>query len=168
MSTNNFSYDNILVVLPDFCLYDDRGGFIEYDNFLFDEYIADMQSRLSKIGLYSVNKNDNNRNYAGKIISEYLLEDTSHYNMGNVYIEVVIRSGYYSGENIDYYIDGDFYVENEESKMQSKIYQSLHKKIDNKCKQIENILKKHGGEQYIKTAQFSNGEAMYQKLSFNK
>lgn len=153
MSTNNFSYDNILIVLPDFCIYSEGGEYLDYDNFSKDCYIKDIQHYISKIGFSPCDISDNNRYYPGSIIAEYNIED-SQYNKYKT-IQVVIRSGYYSGENIDYII--------EEGYTESKKTKTMDSKTDKKALQLEKILKKYGGEEYLKIAQFSNGEAIYQK-----
>ena len=178
MSTNNFSYDNILVVLPSFdydykkpcnCCNKEDCEFAEldsdFDNIAFDEYIANMQAQLQKIGFDTCDKWDNDRSYSGKIIARQGLEDKTGM---IVWVEVVVRNGYYSGQNIDYTIEGDFGIENEQNKKDVVHYEIMHRKLDRLTEKTRKILLKYGGEQYIKTAQFSNGEAMYQKLSPKK
>lgn len=171
MSTNNFSFENILIVIPDFGIYHDceasecfadcnrQDEFDMFDDFAYDEYIADVQRQLEKIGFESCDKWDDNRNYNGKIIARWGLED----NDGMIkWLEVVIRSGYYSGANIDYTIDGDFGVENEQSKKQRKHWEAMNRKFDRQVEKTEKILRKNGTE-LLKVGQFSNGEAVYEK-----
>lgn len=122
-----------------------------------DEYVADVQSQLEKIGFESCDKWDNDRSYEGKIIAKWGLED----NDGMIkWLEVVIRSGYYSGANIDYTIDGDFGIENEQNKKQVVRYEAMNRKFDRQVVKVEKILRKNGTEM-LKVAQFSNGEAVY-------
>lgn len=167
MSTNNFKYENVLVVLPDFNFYHEsegcdcedkdekgickmQGDYVDFDKYAYDEYIGDMQSKLEKIGFSSCERWDNDRNYGGKIIAEWSIYDK---NDNRKDIEVVVRSGYYNGANIDYTItEGDYdYTETN----------TMKNKIDSKIRRLEKILRKNGTEM-LKVAQFSNGEAMYQ------
>lgn len=167
MSTNNFKFENILVVCPSFnfdykkpcrccddedCEYSELGS--DFDNFAYDEYVKDLQKQLEKIGFDSCEK----YTLHGKIIAKYGLEDTDGM---IVWLEVIIRSGYYEGMNIDYTIDGDFGIENEENKKQVAHYEVMHRKLDRLVAKTEKILRKSGTEM-LKVAQFSNGEAMYQ------
>ena len=172
MSTNNFKYENVLIKIPDFNLYhecDDNdvegcpidceraGEFIEYDDFGYDCYVKDVQSQLQKIGFEACNKFGNDRSYPSKIIAQYGLED----NDGMiVWIEVIINAGYYEGANIDYTIDGDFGIENEQSKKQVAHYEAMHRKLDKIVEKTVKILRKNGTE-LLKVGQFSNGEAVY-------
>lgn len=167
MSTNNFKYDNVLITCPEFCFKHDcvlseceetcerEGEYEEFDQFAYDEYVSDIQSQLSKIGFESCNKWESGRD-GGKIIASWGQEDDCFVK----YLEVVIRSGYYDGMNIDYTIDGDF-CPNEESKAECRHVNALQKKFDKQVVRLEKILRKNGQE-LIKVAQFSNGEAVYQ------
>jgi hypothetical protein len=144
MSTNNFKFENILVVLPDFTY--DEGQ--EFDTFAFDEYVGEIQDELEKIGFDSCDKYESGRD-GGQIIAEYGLQDES----GMIkYLQVVVRSGYYSGQNIDYTFDGEFDDEYNNEKNNAT--------MDRKVKQLEKILRKNGTEM-LKVAQFSSGEAVY-------
>lgn len=167
MSTNNFKYENILVVIPDFvfdnrCMDEDCEHFesegvncehvdtyYEYDTEGYDMYVEDLQEQLEKIGFDGCDKWESGRD-GGKIIADWSIEDKE----GNLKVlEVVIRSGYYDGANIDYTIH-DNYGEFKSNK-------TLDKKFEAKCKAVEKILRKNGKE-LTKVAQFSNGEAIYQ------
>ena len=173
MSTQNFKFENVLIKTPDFNLYhecdsgDDiegcpvdcekAGEFIEFDDFAFDCYVKEVQDSLEKIGFESCDKSDNDRNYPGKIIAQYGVEDKDGM---IVWVEVVIRSGDYEGANIDYTIDGDFGIENEQNKKQVKHYEAMHRKLDRKCEQLKKLLRKNGTE-LTRVGVFSNGEAVY-------
>mgnify|MGYP001564108606 CR=1 FL=1 len=171
MSTNNFSFKNILVVLPDFNLYnvcdecykkdiecEHKEEVVDFDNFAYEEYTADLQRQLEKIGFEPSDKWDNDRNYSGKIIARYGMDDTDGM---IVWLEVVIKSGYYSGANIDYIIDGDFGIENEQNKKQVAHHKAMHRKLDRIVAKTEKILRKNGTEM-LKVGQFNNGEAVYE------
>lgn len=161
MSANNFKFENILVVLPSFnfdykkpcnCCDSEDCEYAELDS-QFDEnayhfWIEDMQEQLEKIGFSSCDRWDRNRNYEGKIIAEWSVYDK---NDNRKDIEVVVRSGYYEGANIDYVIEDDGYYE--ETKANEK-------KIASKINRLEKILRKNGTEM-LKVGQFSNGEAIY-------
>ena len=166
MSTNNFKYDNILVVAPDFNLYhqcdeqgdegcekdcESNGEFIEFDNFAYDCYVKDVQDDLEKIGFETCDKYETGGD-GGKIIASLGVEDST----GMIkYLDVVIRSGYYDGINIDYIINGEFADD-------AKYRKSLDKKFDALVIKTEKILRKNGTEM-LKVEQFSNGEAVYKK-----
>ena len=187
MSTNNFSFENILVVIPDFNLYHDcqshiddcaghncdcdncglsgqdkeckhKGEYIDFDQFSYDEYVGDLQSQLEKIGFEASDKRESGRD-EGKIIARYGIEDTD---CMIVWVEVIIRSGYYDGANIDYTIDGDFGIENEQNKKQVAHYEAMHRKLDRLVAKTKKILRANGTE-LLKVGQFSNGEAVYKK-----
>lgn len=70
MSTNNFKFENILIMIPDFNFYHEseacdcedkdekgickqQGEYVDFDNWAYDEYISDIQEQLSKIGFDS-------------------------------------------------------------------------------------------------------------------
>ena len=175
MSTNNFKFENILITIPDFNFYhesegcdcdnkdkngicEQQGEYVDFDQFAYDKYIGDVQSQLEKIGFEPCEKWDNDRSYPAKIIASYGMEDTDGM---IIWVEVVIRSGYYDGANIDYTIDGDFGIENEQNKKQVAHYEAMHRKLDRLVAKTEKILRKNGTE-LLKVAQFSNGEAIYQ------
>lgn len=173
MSTNNFSFENILVVLPDFnydykkpckCCEDENCEYAEldseFDDLAYNEYIANVQSQLEKIGFES-SKDEWERSYnrsgsIGRIIAKWGQED----NCFVKWLEVVVRSGYYGGMNIDYTIDGDFCPQDEQNKKEIKHIEALQKKFDKQVARLEKILRKNGTEM-LKVGQFSNGEAVY-------
>jgi len=171
MSTCNFSYDNILVVIPDFtfknvcmdeecphfeeeekCIHTEGGNYYDYDTEGYNIYVSNIQKQLSKIGYTGCDRWDNNRNYEGKIISYCNIEDKK----GNIYqkIEVIIRNGYYEAQNIDY-------VHDYEDNIPDTKY--LQKRLLSKIEKTKKILLKNGTE-YYKAYQFSNGEAGYKKV----
>lgn len=172
MSTNNFKFKNILITLPSFnydykkpcnCCNDEDCEFAEldseFDEDAYNEYVKDLQTQLAKIGFDSCYQLDNDRNYNGTKIARYGLED----NDGMiVWLEVVIRAGYYDGANVDYTIDGDWggLDEGDYTKARAKKYASLHNKLDKQVARLEKILRKNGTEM-LKVGQFSNGEAVY-------
>ncbi len=178
MGTNNYSFKNILVVTPDFkfdnrCLdeecehFEEEGihckhvsDYYDYDTEGFNEYVEDIQSQLQKIGFENCDINDGDRNYGGKIISELCLRNKSETSART--IEVVIRSGYYSGENIDYtIIEDDDYYGWDYTKGRAREMKALQNKVDKIIPRLEKILRKNGTE-LLKVVQFSNGEAVYE------
>jgi hypothetical protein len=166
MSTNNFKFENILVVIPDFkfdnrCMdedcehYESEGvncehvdTYYEYDTEGYNMYVKDMQEQLTKIGFTSRDSWNHDNNYNGYIIADWVIEDKE----GNLKVlEVVIRNGYYDGANIDYTIIEGEYTGNK----------TLDKKFESQVKKLEKLLRKNGTE-LLKVGQFSNGEAVYQ------
>ena len=150
MSTCNFSYDNILIVLPSF--YNEEEDY--FDDFYFEETKDSIQNKLQNIGYTACSSTESryNRNYEGLCIASKSLENKDGYVYFN--IEVVIRDGYYSGQNIEYVIVDDI--------DDIKINKTMQKKIDSLINRTKKILLSFG-EEYICTARFSNGEAMYSK-----
>lgn len=152
MSTNNFKFENILIVTPDFNFYHEsescdcedkdengicerQGKYVDFDNWAYEEYKKDIQSQLRNIGFTDCDHSDHERNYPGLIISDWKIEDKE----GNLKIlEVVIRNGYYDGSNIDYTIHGNY--------GEFKSNKTLDKKFESKCKAVEKILRKNGKE----------------------
>lgn len=159
MSTNNFKFENILIAIPDFNIVTEDEEYIGYNESAHHDYITDVQSQLEKIGFESCDKWDNDRSYNGNIIASWGLQDNK--DLMIKYLEVVVRGGYYGGANIDYIIDGDFGVENEQNKKQIAHYEALNRKFDRMVEKTEKILRKNGTE-LLKVAQFSNGEAAYE------
>lgn len=178
MSTNNFSFENILVVIPDFkfdnrCLdeecphFEEEGihcehvsDYYDYDTEGFKMYIKEVQDQLVKIGFDSCDRYDNDRNYGGNIIAELCLRNNSETSTRT--IEVVIRSGYYDGANIDYkIIEDDDYLYEDNTKGRAREMKALQNKVDKIIPKIKKILRKNGTE-LLKVGQFSNGEAVYE------
>ena len=164
MSTNNFYFKNFLYTVDD---SDDIEGF-EYedtkDNILadlgVDEYLA------SKVlGVQSNQDSDELRSYPSSHIQEYLIGDSKKYD-NSICLELVVRSGYYSGYNYDvniveYDTWGNFLnVNSKDIEMTEKQRKTLNKVLSHIQKVLElytTPLKKVG--------QFSNGEAVYQYLN---
>ncbi len=160
MSTNNFKFENILIVIPDFTF--DEGQ--EYDTMSYDNYVGELFTELQKIGFEECDKWEKDNSYDGHIIAKWGLEDTD----GMIkWLEVVIRNGYYADQNIDYVIDGDFGIENEQNKKQIAHYESMNRKFDRQVKKLEKILRANG-EELKKVGNFSNGEAVYEKANKRK
>lgn len=169
MSTNNYKFENILIVIPDFkfdnrCLneecehFEEEGihcehvsDYYDFDTEGFNMYIKDIQSQLKKIGFDDCGGYEKDSSYLGKIIASIELLDKND----DVYksMNVVVRSGYYSGENIDYTI---------EDNSNDKPIAKLDKKFDTIINKVKKILRASGTE-LLKVAQFSNGEAVYKK-----
>lgn len=168
MSTNNFTFDNILIVLPEFnydykkpcnCCDDENCEFAELDSEFdeqeYREYIKNIQKDLEKIGFDSCDKYSD-----GSVIAKWGLQD----NDGMIkWLEVVVRRGYYTGINIDWRFDGDFGIENEQNKKQVVHYEAMNRKFNRQVVKVEKILRKYGVE-LKKVGQFSNGEAVYKKV----
>lgn len=179
MSTNNFSFENILVVIPDFNFYHEsegcdcedkdekgvckmQGEYVDFDQYGYEEYKNDMQSYLETMkiakNIYynNLDKWDNNN---GRIIGEFIINDKNENHFTK--INVVIRNGYYEGANIDYTIDKDRDYYN--YPLSASEMFKLDKQLQVLLKKIEKVLVKYGGEEYLKVGQFSNGEAVYKK-----
>jgi hypothetical protein len=171
MSTNNFSYRNICVVLPDFkfdnrcmeenCEYFESEGnncehvddYYEFDTEGFKMFKKEVQDKLVKIGFEPCDRSESNsnRNYEGDVIADWTIYDR---NDNRKDIEVVIRNGYYDGMNFDYNVSDDGCYE--ETK-------AMAKKVASQIKKLEKVLI-GCGEHIIRVATMSNGEAIYKKV----
>jgi len=128
------------------------------------------------------NKSDDNRSYPG-IIFGYLSASKYYERVGeaNVIIELVLRSGYYEAANLDYEIryevEGIEYDNPQDVNVlhvanlppkQAKLYNRwianwMEDTTGKMTSKIEAIYSRFS-EQYIRTALFSNGEAIYSKI----
>jgi len=156
----------------------------DYDIEFFDEYLQEKLSE-SKFETWIPTKTtweeDSNRNFEGRILGELSIVK----NYGDVEIKVEIqaicRAGYYEGANLDwelkYYIDGNNvdmeYIEEEfiyQSGMNAglkaiqskKAYKWLETQGELITEEMERIFTEVSMP-LIKVAQFSNGEAIYEK-----
>lgn len=148
MSTNNFAFENILVALDDEQAED-------FDFFIKENIQVDLEEKFPE-GYRSDNylHDGLSQSYGGKEMFVIEFRDRT----GELYktLQVIYRGGYYGGMNLDYLItdEGNECVGTK----------GLDNKIESATKKIEKILRSHGQE-LIKVAQFSNGEAMYQKIN---
>lgn len=170
MSTQNYFYKNILIEIPDFnfdnrCLDEDCSQFEKedgdcehidtyytFDTEAYNMYVQELQEQLEKLNFVSCNQSDNERDYHGTIIAELEIEN----DQGETWrtIQVIIRSAYYSGGNLDYEV-----IEHDEDIIPTKWMQ---KKLESKITRLEKILRKNGTE-LLRLGVFSNGEAIYKK-----
>lgn len=141
MSTNNFSYENICVVV-----HDEE----ESDSFFETDFIV-WKSELERIVKGFIPEEKDNWLNNDKLKLGYIpfyKSNGEHY----ATIWVTYKSGYYVGACLDYIIERDF-----------EGLKTFENKIESKCKAIEKVLRTFGQE-VIKVAQFSNGEAVYKSI----
>lgn len=152
MSTNNFTYKNICVVVHDSN---------DADDYFYNEDIECWKQKLeSEVKGFEMFKN---RNWNGDalILGEYML----HRKNGDWYasIQVTYQSGYYVGACLDYDI---IYNEDTED-IENKKPKTMEAKLQTKVSKISLVLKTFG-VQIVKVGNFSNGEAVYQRVKINK
>lgn len=153
MATKNFSYENMLAVAPSFQIYHEcdefcdtdcgeEGMFVDFDQDGFEIWKQDLVDDLFEIGY---------KEFKGSIY--YEIENKS----GETWkeIEVKFLNGYYEGNNVDYVIENFEECEPEEK-------QELEQKLTDIISKTRSIIMKHTTEYKI-VAQFSNGEAVYEK-----
>ena len=102
---------------------------------------------------------DSDRNYGGHIIAQVEKE----FGKWAVEFDIIIRSGYYAGVNLDWecrIIDVEERTENYLGEI--KLPKRIQSWIDNRIKKIEKVFADYSTP-LICTARFSNGEAMYAK-----
>jgi hypothetical protein len=150
----------------------------DYDD-LIDNVSYDIQDKHNSY--YVTNKKyiDNGRYLKYSLVESVSYKDDT---LIEVFINPIIRSGYYSGANLDY--EYEYYFEGEEvydpadiqdyleyrlgysEKKATKISDSRFKRLErikNKLsKQLENIYESHTTPLVV-TARFSNGETIYSK-----
>lgn len=147
MSTNNFSYENICVVV-------ENTG----DSMDFDFQLEDWRQQLSNIkGFEPCQREHWTKDEA------YIIGTISFYkNDGTFYADLcaTYKDGYYSDGCLDYVIEYDTYLDDD------KHIKSIEKKIQSKCNAIAKVLRTLGIE-VVKVAQFSNGEAVYKAVKKN-
>jgi len=149
MSTNNYYYNNILIVNDD--IEGDDFGDMAQDSI---NYTAEQLNIAIPEGFILTKQRQEtnyNRNFEGKVI---FIIDYFTPNGQNAYkqIEVVVRAGYYSGYNYDYNVSDLIDTETE--------YKTIEKEIARDIKKIEKVLRANGTE-LTKLGTFSNGEAVY-------
>ena len=144
MSTNNFSYENICVVVED------------NDGYDFDDMVRDMGDTLEdKVMDFTREVKRNWTKNEAMIIGEVrIYKDNGEY-YASVY--ATIKSGYYADACLDYVVEYSEYLDD------NKHLKTLDKKIESKCRQIAKVLRMHGTE-VRRVATFSNGEAIYEKI----
>lgn len=158
MSTNNFYFENVLNIVQ---LNDED---YEVNNMMIEDITINLFEELDKYKFFETMNlfNDNefidkgriSMNYGGKIILR-LFRDNSDYNF---MIDVVLYNGYYADCNIDYSITIDNFTERykDEDIENFKVNQKM-------IRILEKLLNKFTVPAR-KVAQFSNGEAMYEKV----
>lgn len=147
MATNNFYFENILVAIEQ----DEAEDFVNI-------FKSDMQAELKdniKDGII-VNEYEKNglRSYGGRVVFEVPVYYKDYQYKK---VQVVVRSGYYAGLNIDYKIEYGY----DEYKVE-KVPKYIDKQIKVLCNKIAKIVKIYGIT-LKKVGQFSNGEAVYEK-----
>lgn len=166
MSTNNFTYENICVVVhePDYYCYDcevqtdgkclickkEIENEIDWNNDI--QYWKDKIAKKIK-GFIPVfgEKWDNN----ALILGEWSTNRQDGTEYAN--IKVTYRSGYYSGACLDYiieYNDDEYYKNMRPETFEKRVLKTQAK--------ISTLLKSFG-VQVVRVANFSNGEAIYKK-----
>lgn len=173
MSANNFSYDNICVVVhndteyycdecdeyqidKDVC---EKCGQEMLDNHKEDFYDLEIEnwSDVLEERIKGFTKGgeirESNRNYPRAVLGSIDVYKAS----GDLYatIYAVYTSGYYSGACLDYVVEYDEY--------EHKPLKSYDARVQKKCDYLAKILRTFGTEVW-RVGVFSNGEAVYEKV----
>lgn len=169
MSTNNFTYKNICVVVHDETEYycDDCDVYQiendtckecneemndDLDNFLPDQDIEHWASTLKyKVRSFIVPQKRQWTKNEALILGEVQFHKPNGDYFASVY--ATYKSGYYVGACLDYVVE---YTYDDVPRLKT-----LDKKIEVKCNQIAKVLRSFGKE-IVKVGQASNGEAFYQ------
>ena len=178
MGTANFSNKNASCIFA-------REIEDEFEYEMFEEnVICDLKDAFPKM-FYKKMEYDTNRNYGGKKLG--YIELNKFYFKDNVItinIFPVIRSGYYSGVNLDYEyqfmfescgydvtfhdlseLDSviDEIAEKNKNKLKKYISIWLENNIDKLVKKLEKIYS-NNADKYKVVGRFSNGETLYEKI----
>lgn len=148
MSTNNFYKKNASKYYA--C---GNEGYQMLENELKDEF-------SSSVNLW---EKDGLRSYDGKIVSQ-ITKNIGHF---QIVCDVIIRSGYYAGVNLDWAIM--ITDENDGMQFEFGYYENkdlpkyMHVSVDNIIKKVEKVFERYSTP-LVRTAVLSNGEAIYQKI----
>jgi len=149
MSTPNFYNKNASKVFANECEED-----IDYDDLKLN-----LQSELEGD---DIDDYDNERSYPGAKIKRI----EKDFGKWNVIIEAVVRSGYYSGVNLDWEATVEEVEDwcNELNYDHEAIPRYIRDFIDRKIRKIEKVFKDNSTP-LICRGVFSNGEAIYEKAN---
>lgn len=158
------------------------------DDFEYDMQKECIQDYLSEHGYEQMDSrpHNENRSYPAVIIAQKSMEKSFGDYTIEVIISVLIRSGYYAGVNLDWEIEiatpydnfhdeipeKDWIIDEFENEEYSRGFGTIQSKnvlnfIDKAIIKLSEETEEHLGkltETYVRTALFSNGEAMYQKV----
>lgn len=148
MSTNNFTFTNICVVVHDTDVDDPH---------LFDDDMEYWRSVLADKfpGIIIPTQDQWTRNES-YIIAELQFHKPNGEYYASLY--ATYKSGYYAAACLDYVVEYEYTYDDDESKLKS-----MERKIESASKKMAKVLSKFG-QRVIKVAQFSNGEAVYQAV----
>jgi hypothetical protein len=147
MSTPNFYNKNASRVFASEC----------QEEFDYNDLLDNVRSELKYFNKQE--RPDNDRSYPGTIFAEYNIESGKF--MAS--INLIARSGYYSGVNLDWEVEIENQKTGDSFEMgEDKISATLQNLIDRKIKQIEKVYKIYTTP-LICLGVFSNGEAIYEK-----
>lgn len=147
MSTNNFNYKNICVVVHDDI--DDDYPFINED---IDSWKEILNDKIKNFQIPYKNIWVKDGLVLGNV--DFYKKNGEHY----ATIYATYKCGYYAGACLDYIVEYEDDSWGDEVRLKT-----LDKKIENKCRAIEKVLRTFGTE-VRKVGQFSNGEAVYEKV----
>lgn len=155
MSTSNFSYRNNLFIVP----VEDED--LAFEQELLEDSIASaLEADFAANSRYSVervDRSDNDRSYPGHVFAEVVYRRDVHDDTIEMRAPVIFRGGYYSGANIDYYVEEPEYLGSYETPRQAYLDQDGFRMI----RGIERVLSRLTSPAY-RVATFSNGESVYQ------
>jgi len=184
MGTSNFHYNNCLYTVETAYTDEESGEEIQ-DEFIYEDTKENLSYEVDKIkNSTQVNDFDTDNEelssfpsqvlttlYIGEQQSLYFNEQEKEYkreygSQSLFYIQIVLRSGYYEGLNIDYNIieeyNTDFSTEtlhNEECTPNK----TTQKKLSSTIKKLEKIFSMFSTKTEV-IAKFSNGETIYKTL----
>ena len=138
----------------------------EYYNGIIESIINDLKAKGLDVDV--VEEHTNSRDFPGLIfgeISNYFMIDED--DEERITINLILRSGYYDGANLDYNIDGvsvdDWF--DSEGFYDKDIEKEMEDWVDKTCDIIESVYEKYSNA-YVIVYKFSNGETGY-KLKGN-
>lgn len=146
------------------------------EDFDYQDLQENLQSALQQLGFFATDESDNERNFCGKYIAKKRLEFENQNQIVYLEIKAVIRSGYYSGVNLDYEFkivgdcinnyNNDFEID-EKSDLNYEVargfktlFKQAKKALAKEVKVLEKVFAENS-ELLTVAARFSNGETIY-------
>lgn len=158
MSTPNFSAHNRIFVAPESNeeYYNDNDREMLEDSIIID--LRDEFSRVKGMDVETAQQYDDDRSYPGTIFAH--VEYTHHLAEDTIIMRapVVFRGGYYSGANIDYYVEEPEFEGSYENVPEYKYLEAAKARM---LSGIERVLKQNCTPLRC-LGVFSNGEAIYE------
>lgn len=146
------------------------------EDFDYQDLTENLQFDLEKLGFNAIDESDNERNFAGKYIAEKVFDFENKQQSVRLVIQAIVRSGYYSGVNLDYDFKivgdcvGNYHTDfeiDEKSDLNYQVargfktlFKQAKKTLEKEVKVLEKVFAENSDALRV-GARFSNGETIY-------